>query len=279
MFCVCWVCIADERYAPVGLDGWTEDSDTIIATIVTKVSKREVRAKSGPLGSGEKAVLRTRVSDPLRPRARPLRALTSHQTPPAGATCMEQGALPLLLLLMLAIPMLMVSPYYFLSLGTSLVLSLVSSCRHRAAVDVNMRRWPNAGLMLGHRRRRWTNITPTLGQRLVWPLFYLLFAPLTLRIVVGSRSYVVGEICSTRHRPINGNKVSQRLEELSCRANPKCRNCQLFKRAVTAFWFRGSVLVRPVWLMSPDGQPTRDAPATLGWQLATSAERRLNVTS
>ena len=26
---------------------------------------------------------------------------------------------------------------------------------------------PNAGLMLSQRRRRWTNIEPTLGQRLI----------------------------------------------------------------------------------------------------------------
>ena len=32
----------------------------------------------------------------------------------------------------------------------------------------NTRRWPNAGLMLAQRRRRWANISPTLGQRLVF---------------------------------------------------------------------------------------------------------------
>ena len=31
----------------------------------------------------------------------------------------------------------------------------------------NTRRLTNAGLMLGQRRRRWTNIKPTLGKRLV----------------------------------------------------------------------------------------------------------------
>ena len=32
----------------------------------------------------------------------------------------------------------------------------------------NTRRWPNVCWMLGHRRRRWTNIKPTLGQHLVF---------------------------------------------------------------------------------------------------------------
>ena len=32
-----------------------------------------------------------------------------------------------------------------------------------------MRRWPNVGLLLGQRRRRWANSKPTLGQRLMFP--------------------------------------------------------------------------------------------------------------
>ena len=32
----------------------------------------------------------------------------------------------------------------------------------------NTRRWPSAGLMLAQRRRRWVNISPALGQRLVF---------------------------------------------------------------------------------------------------------------
>ena len=31
-----------------------------------------------------------------------------------------------------------------------------------------MRRWPNAGLLLGQRRRRWVNSKPTLAQRLMF---------------------------------------------------------------------------------------------------------------
>ena len=34
--------------------------------------------------------------------------------------------------------------------------------------QVNMRRWPNVGLLLGHRRRRWANSEPTVGQRLMF---------------------------------------------------------------------------------------------------------------
>ena len=32
----------------------------------------------------------------------------------------------------------------------------------------NMRRWANVGSLLGHRRRRWPNSKPTLGQRLIF---------------------------------------------------------------------------------------------------------------
>ena len=39
-----------------------------------------------------------------------------------------------------------------------------------------MRRWPNVGLLLGQRRRRWANSKPTLFQRLkiAWRLFQLI---------------------------------------------------------------------------------------------------------
>ena len=33
---------------------------------------------------------------------------------------------------------------------------------------ISTRKCPNAGLMLGHRRRRWPSIKPTLGRRLVF---------------------------------------------------------------------------------------------------------------
>ena len=32
----------------------------------------------------------------------------------------------------------------------------------------NMSRWPNVGLLLGQRRRRWAGSKPTLGQRLMF---------------------------------------------------------------------------------------------------------------
>ena len=40
-------------------------------------------------------------------------------------------------------------------------------------IPANTTRWPNAGLMLAHCLRRWANISPALGQRIVfaaiWP--------------------------------------------------------------------------------------------------------------
>ena len=35
------------------------------------------------------------------------------------------------------------------------------------SIPGNTKRWPNVGLMMGQRRRRWTNIKPILGQCLV----------------------------------------------------------------------------------------------------------------
>ena len=35
-------------------------------------------------------------------------------------------------------------------------------------IPANTRRWPNVGLMLAQRRRRWANVSPTLGQQLVF---------------------------------------------------------------------------------------------------------------
>ena len=37
----------------------------------------------------------------------------------------------------------------------------------------NTRRWTNAVLMLGQRRRRWANINTTLGHRLVFAVLLL----------------------------------------------------------------------------------------------------------
>ena len=40
--------------------------------------------------------------------------------------------------------------------------------QHYLAVPADTTRWPNAGLMLAHRLRRWANINPALGQRVVF---------------------------------------------------------------------------------------------------------------
>ena len=37
-----------------------------------------------------------------------------------------------------------------------------------AYIPANTRRSPNVGLLLAHRLRRWPNINPTLGERLVF---------------------------------------------------------------------------------------------------------------
>ena len=47
--------------------------------------------------------------------------------------------------------------------GRGGVLGLFSLCR-----PTNTRRSPNVGTMLDQRRRRWSNIVPTLGERLLF---------------------------------------------------------------------------------------------------------------
>ena len=51
----------------------------------------------------------------------------------------------------------------------------------------NTRHWPNVGLMLGQRRRRWNNISPTLSQHLVfvWKICPNIFS------LVGQRRWVM----------------------------------------------------------------------------------------
>ena len=51
-------------------------------------------------------------------------------------------------------------------------------------IPANMRRWPNVDLLLGHRRRRWANSKPALGQRLVFVGMapYALIAAVSLAI-------------------------------------------------------------------------------------------------
>ena len=47
--------------------------------------------------------------------------------------------------------------------GKPEVISYIMYCG-----PANTRRWPNVGVLLVHRLRRWTNTTPTLGQPLVF---------------------------------------------------------------------------------------------------------------
>ena len=43
-----------------------------------------------------------------------------------------------------------------------------SSIVQSQAAPANTRRWPNAGLMLAHRLRRWANISPVLSDCVVF---------------------------------------------------------------------------------------------------------------
>ena len=45
--------------------------------------------------------------------------------------------------------------------------ALISPPESLRQITANTSRWPNVGLMSGQRRRRWANIKPILGQRLV----------------------------------------------------------------------------------------------------------------
>ena len=47
-------------------------------------------------------------------------------------------------------------------------LPVISLRRFLSCRRSNTRRWPNAGLMLAHRLRRWSNISPVLGYRVVF---------------------------------------------------------------------------------------------------------------
>ena len=59
------------------------------------------------------------------------------------------------------------------SRGARVKASYVSPSVHRGvdmlvqAAPANTRRWPNAGFMLAHRLRRWANISPVLGYRVM----------------------------------------------------------------------------------------------------------------
>ena len=53
----------------------------------------------------------------------------------------------------------------FCAMSLSPFISLQRFLSYRRA---SMRRWPNAGLLLAHRLRRWANISPVLGYRVVF---------------------------------------------------------------------------------------------------------------
>ena len=42
------------------------------------------------------------------------------------------------------------------------------TCKHTTVIMTNTRSSPSAGLMLGQRRRRWSNLNPALGERLLF---------------------------------------------------------------------------------------------------------------
>ena len=59
--------------------------------------------------------------------------------------------------------------YLIMTLAWVALLSHASRDRDSALYSqANTTRWPNVGLMLGQRRRRWANISPTVGQRVCW---------------------------------------------------------------------------------------------------------------
>ena len=64
----------------------------------------------------------------------------------------------------------------FLDLSTGIIIRVVYVDQHghglHRAVPTNMIHLPNAGLMLGRRRRRRANINPALGQCVVFSLIY-----------------------------------------------------------------------------------------------------------
>ena len=69
-----------------------------------------------------------------------------------------------------------------------------------------MRRWPDVGLLLGQRRRRWANSKPTVGQR-------LMFAGYTgIYIDIG---HIKTSVCNKIHNCVH----EQRLNVYSLKSN------------------------------------------------------------
>ena len=70
----------------------------------------------------------------------------------------------------------------------------------------NTRRLPNAGAMLVHRLRRWTNIVPALGERLVFPASEHILGPRThmLAEYENARAWVAATLGSFHcHGPLH----------------------------------------------------------------------------
>ena len=70
--------------------------------------------------------------------------------------------------------------------GISKIRIRISGMIHLDTVrqyPANMRRWHNVGLLLGQRRRRWANSTPTISQR---PMFagYAMHSTIITRVCV-----------------------------------------------------------------------------------------------
>ena len=59
------------------------------------------------------------------------------------------------------------------------------------ANPANTRRWPNVGLMLGQRRRRWANVCPTFVQRLVFAGKWLTINMYYVSLVIGWSSIIL----------------------------------------------------------------------------------------
>ena len=112
--------------------------------------------------------------------------------------------------------------------GTSSLLDHVNTSEHvnyrtyldlknttsRAANTENISHSPNAGLMLGHRRRHWPNLTATLGQRLLFDgnilsdllIFYVIKRLIESRILYLSIYYIYNHDAVIHETPSNARQ-------------------------------------------------------------------------
>ena len=75
-------------------------------------------------------------------------------------------------------------------------------CNIMAGYRANTTRWPNAGLMLAQRRRRWANISPALVQRVVFAgrcpaIHHLAVLSLAVEAVCGFSYWILGYLIYT----------------------------------------------------------------------------------